>query len=189
MPLQSLSSCVPWSAVFRRHCFLGVLHPLWLLHSFHLFLRVLWALRGGIWLFAYCLPVGLCICSHVLLEEASLMTVRKDTVYAYCRMSLGVILLLHSFSTIWFYFGSLGYLVSGSRSSKQHRIWASSHELGLMLNQILMGYFHKLFVISCWHDSFVDQRVYNRVAVYISPLVACRVPLNTKNTSPSGERT
>lgn len=37
-------------AIFRRPCFLRVLHPLWLLKSFHfLFHRVPWTLRGGIW--------------------------------------------------------------------------------------------------------------------------------------------
>ena len=36
-------------AVLRRHCFLNILHPLWLLHSLCIFQRVHWALMKGIW--------------------------------------------------------------------------------------------------------------------------------------------
>lgn len=71
-----------------------VLHPLWLLHSLCLvFHGLLWALRGGIgrgypvlyWVFqrlslsAWCLTVGLCVCSHLPRWEGSLVMAEQDT--------------------------------------------------------------------------------------------------------------
>ena len=36
-------------AVSRRHYFFGVIHPLWFLQSFHIFITEPWALTGGLW--------------------------------------------------------------------------------------------------------------------------------------------
>lgn len=46
----------------------------------------------------HCLALGSCISSHILQEEDSVMKAEKDTVYKYIRLTLGVILLLYSFS-------------------------------------------------------------------------------------------
>lgn len=77
------------SAVPRRPCFLGVLHPNWLLQSFCLILglegrdliemphfdQLFW----GLSLFIHCPIAVLHLCSHLLQEEASLMMAEWDT--------------------------------------------------------------------------------------------------------------
>ena len=83
--------CISHS-VFRKTCFLGALHSLWLFYSLCLlFLKVLWALRGGIdgdLFLGLSVPRSLTlntvwllvsICSHLLQEEASLMMAEQDT--------------------------------------------------------------------------------------------------------------
>lgn len=46
----------------------------------------------------HCLVLGICISSHILQEEDSVMKAEKDTVCKYRKLPLGVILLLYSFS-------------------------------------------------------------------------------------------
>ena len=46
----------------------------------------------------HCLILGVCISSHILQEEDSVMKAEKDTVCKYRRLPLGVILLPYSFS-------------------------------------------------------------------------------------------
>ena len=76
-------------AVPRRPCFLGVLHPSWLLQSFCLilglegrdliemphFVQLFW----GLSLFIHCPIAVLHLCSYLLQEEASLMMAEWDT--------------------------------------------------------------------------------------------------------------
>jgi hypothetical protein len=82
------------ASVFGRPCFFGVFHSLKLLKSFGLlFCRVPRALRRrmlwrrliknrdieGLSSSAYYLPVGLCICSHLLQEKVSLIMAEQAT--------------------------------------------------------------------------------------------------------------
>ena len=85
----------------------------------------------------YWLARGLCIYSHLLLEEASLMLTGQDKalIYEYSRKALGIILLIFfQTSSVWFYPRSLGCLVSGSlflvsqaRSSIGYILWSGPY--------------------------------------------------------------
>lgn len=103
--------------MFRRHSFLGVIPPLWLLNL----LQYSSAVRQGKDLMEkfhlgisitnyrsiFTLSIlDLDICSHLLQEEASYMMPKQGTehIYEYSRMSAGIILLLCSFSRILFCF-------------------------------------------------------------------------------------
>ena len=65
----------------------------------------------------------------------------ESGIYAYNRMSLGVILLLRSFSngSVWFPPTSQAYLVSGSWPPKQCQALAPSHGKDLKTNQEWLG--------------------------------------------------
>lgn len=112
--------------VSRRPCSFAVIHPCWLLQFFYLlFYTVPWTYGEGfngdipfrtecfktsrslyivqLWLKVF-VPI---YCRRRLLS----WWLSKSVIYEYSRMSLGVILLLHSFSSIWFYTGSMAYLV------------------------------------------------------------------------------
>lgn len=136
---------------------LGVLHPLWLLHSFHLpssagfheprgegsDSSIPFRAEGSRVphsLHTECLAVGLCISSHLLQEEASPMS--KTLIYECSWMPLEVIFLCIFLRTV--IFGFILGLVSGSWSPKQCWVRVPSHGLSLQSNQVLAGCSHKL---------------------------------------------
>lgn len=77
-------------------------------------------------------------------------------------------------NTIWVFPKFMDYVVSGSCTFKQFRVWVPSHgvglksDLGWLLSQIL---FHYCTSTSCWQVTIVEQRVRSQVGVYLSPLV------------------
>lgn len=68
----------------------------------------------------------------------------KVLIYEYHIISLGPILLLHSFSNVGIYPRSMGYLVLGSRPTKQHWEWVPFHKMSTKSNRILVVYSQKI---------------------------------------------
>lgn len=108
--------------------------------------------KGANWdlkfsLSAWGLAVCLCIHSHLLPREASMMMLDKALTYKYSRISLGIIFLLFILyflaSHVWLYSWYLGCIISVSLPSRQSRSWLPSHGVGLRLNQTFVVYSHK----------------------------------------------
>lgn len=113
---------------------------------------------GDLWfiLALYDVWLCLCICSHLLWEEVSLMTTDEALIYVYSRISLGITSLLLVKYLFWFSFlffltvvlGSTTGLkanqtpVSGHPGSVGHG-FSHSHGVGLKLKQTLVGHSHK----------------------------------------------
>lgn len=76
--------------------------------------------------------------------------------------------------------GSLGCLVSRSRSPKQCQVWVSSHTVGLKSDQILVGYSRKVYatIAPALLTGVADYRwrFCGWVGTNISLLVVCRLP-------------
>lgn len=90
------------------------------------------------------LAMGLCICSHLLREETSVMMAEQGLDIqllqnVYCYVSLANSSIRSSPPP-----RSLAYLVSDCCSPKQHWAWAPFSRVGLNSNQILVGCAHKL---------------------------------------------
>lgn len=100
---QSLSSHELDLCWFRGPSIPGVFHSLWILCSFLTPLRggiwwihpmLEWVVQG-LWFCAWCLTVGLYICSHLRKEELLWWELNKALICEYSRIVLGVILSLH----------------------------------------------------------------------------------------------
>lgn len=125
----------------------------WLLQSLHLFCRVPWTTRGGIWWkystygwvfqglwFSVMHGCGSLYCSHLLQEEVSnegTNEVQQNAIRShYIATFLLFYFLLSSVfetSSICFYPSSLSSLVSSSWLPKQYQVWVPFHGVGLNL--------------------------------------------------------
>lgn len=81
----------------------------------------------------------LCILSHLLPEEETLVTTDKALIYGYTIISLGIISV--KFLDQYFLVNPryLGSPVSYSQPFSQCQAWDFSHGVGLILHQILVG--------------------------------------------------
>lgn len=87
-------------------------------------------------------------------------------------------------SSIWFYFRTLGYLVSDSWSPKMWQLWFESHGEGHNSNQtlgwlLLQALGHHCPNIFCRQKRTIDQKVCGLVCTNIFVLITCRVPSHT----------
>lgn len=101
----------------------------------------------------------------------------------YSRISLGVISLTFWMAThIWFYPTSLGYLASGSRSSRQCYGGLLLSAVGLKFDESLIGHFHKFCTTVIQHilqvGKILGQRFYGWVEDPVPTLEA--LPLNQR---------
>lgn len=87
---------------------------------------------------------------------------------------------------IWFYPRTQGYLVTGSWSPKQYWLQARSYSVWLILNQILLVYYHKLCATSALAylvgRTLCTSRICDWLGIYVYILLACRVPSCSKDT-------
>lgn len=105
--------------------------------------------------------MGLCISSHELLEEASLMMVRYQ-IYEYSRILLRIFP-----PPLLFYPRFLGYPVPDSCSPKQFQTWAPFLGMDLKLDQLLL-------VIPTNSDPSLFQHILQagQITIYMAGLVS-----------------
>lgn len=140
----------------EKVCILGVLHPLCPLHSFLLQLhRAPWVQEGGIrWKHAIYSLVAKFQTLYIVSSCEFLCLFLLDTLWSFSfdgwaghwfvniyRMSLGVIVLLCSFSRRETFCFLLGFHLFSE--TKSFRVWFHS-------NHILFGYFHGLRATTAW---------------------------------------
>ena len=156
----SACACELCSCWFWGPCFCGVPHPLWILYFFYLlFCRFSWALTGRdlmetsylglsvprpltFWLIFVCY---LYICSHLLQEEASLMTAEQDTNLAeYNYESFYYYIFLSSFRPVLFGFVPFPRSIYSKVLDNPCTVGCGLQFMEWVLSQIsLVGYYHK----------------------------------------------
>lgn len=138
----------------------------------------LWVLSGRGFLYLFSSTAG---------ENFSGAVWTRPESIEYCRMLLGVVLLLLSCSrTIVFVSSQVSDLSSLFLDHLAAWCITLSHGVGLNSDQTLVGCFHNLChyctTVSCREVNFIDQRGCRWVGVFLSPLLACRGPSSTMIT-------